>query len=609
VTELSYREQEGVELLKRLYASPETPIAVDTETTGLGVYAGTAYCIGVSIAGVLDGAAFSHYFAVAHPTGVNVSRETSDMLEWVLAQPDRLLIFANVQFDIRSLETISGQQLDSSNFIDICTMAHYVDENTPKSKSLESLGQHYIGEGKVSDEYVDYEKITGNQNITPEEMWDYAVRDAVVTWRVWYQLLDHPVWTALPENIWPDKQRLIRVLIEMKRRGVRIDPELAQEYVTKGEIEMRRLGELLGYPAPMKPTKANPRQLPVLGPKALEDLFIKRLGLPVVKRTATGRISFDKDAMGEYDEMLERVEGKEASLVKEYRGWQKAVSAAYRPYLELVDPDGRLRCSYKTHGTVTGRLSCSEPNLQQIPKETDKPWNGKVKECFIAKEGYTLINADFSQLELRLIVAYSGEPSLRQVFEEDRDIFNEMSRDLGWERSKTKLFVYATNYGAGPKKHARTFGITEAEARWMVRRYKQTYPEFAGFQARCQASAERSKQIRMWSGRYRHFEYESQAFKAMNSVIQGGAADIVERVMTRCFEELDNPDCEMLLQVHDSITWEVRSDLVEEYMPKIKAVMEDVEAAVGHDLFKVKWAVDVGYWSAREAAKHEEVAA
>jgi len=283
--------------------------------------------------------------------------------------------------------------------------------------------------------------------------------------------------------------------------------------------------------------------------------------------------------------------------VKIYRGWQKAISAAYKPYVELRDLDGRLRCSYKLHGTVTGRFSCSEPNLQQIPKTSDKVWNGRVKECFIAQEGYTLINADFSQLELRLGTAYAGEEDLKQVFREGRDIFTEMSGSLGFDRQTTKTFVYSTQYGAGPPRIMSAFHVSKAQAQAMLRNYKNTYPAFAQFAQRCADTAERDMRIRIWSGRYRHFQYSSESFKAMNSVIQGGAADIVERVMCQVYRDLDSEDCRMLLQVHDSITFEVRTELVDEYMPRIKACMEDVSRAVGHDLFDVKFAVEVEPWT------------
>jgi len=610
----SYREDEGVALLTALYERPDVPMAADTETTGLRVADPQGdRCIGVSIACVIDDVPYSHYFATDHSTGVNVSRETVEMLEYVLTQPERLLIFANVQFDIASIETIDGTRLDDTDFIDICTMAHLCNENQPRNKGVESLAQWYLGEeGKIKDDFVEKEKKSGNKNITPEQMWDYACMDAVSTWRIWFQLLDHPVWKALPENIWPDKQELIRTLLEMKRRGVKIDQRVARENVAEGEKRMKELAKELGYPAiPKKPTRMypnpDPDPLPVLGPIALTEIFIERLGLPVLKKSAkTNKPSFDKTVMEQYDEMLELLDSKEAALVKEYRGWQKAVSAAYRPYLELVGADGRLRCSYKTHGTVTGRLSCSEPNLQQVPKSSDKAWNGKVKECFIAREGYTLINADFSQLELRLGTAYAGEAGLKQVFEEGRDIFTEMSKQLGMERHDTKTLVYSMQYGAGINRIMTAFGVTKPRADQIRNNYFNSYPLFKVLADRCSASAEATGKVKLWTGRYRHFQFASESFKAMNSVIQGGAADIVERVMVRCFRELDNPDCQMLLQVHDSITWEVKSELVEEYIPRIKALMEDVSGTVRHDDFNVRFAVDVDFWTEREERVYKE---
>jgi DNA polymerase-1 len=614
-----FSEMEAQKLLERLYEERTVDIAVDTETTGLHVASGDDYCIGVSIAGLFeDGTPFSGYFPFAHETGDNFGGETHAMLDYILSMDPHLLIFCNAPFDILSLSTINIR-LDETDFIDICTMAHLCDENWPKDKKLDTLAKVYLSDGereadseeaKVVDAFVEAEKRSGNRNITPEQMSDYAVRDAVLTWRIHDVLLDHRNWKQLLKDApeyWPHKQELMRVLIEMERRGVRIDQALAAQEIAHGEQEMKRIARELGYPGiPKKATKRNPNPdpdpMPTLGPIALEEIFIQRLGLPVVKAsTLTGKPSFDKQVMEEYDLMLERLDSPEAKLVKAYRGWQITVGLAYRPYLEMIDADGRLRCTYKTHGTVTGRLSCSKPNLQQIPKTSDKPWNGKVKRAFIAKPGYTLINADFSQLELRLGTAYAGERELADVFEEGRDIFTEMSEALGLTRQDTKTLVYSMQYGAGLNRIMTVFGVSKARAEEIRNNYFNTYPRFKTLADRCARSAEQNGKVKLWSGRYRHFKYKSEAFKAMNSVIQGGAADVVERIMVRCFRELDNEDCQMLLQVHDSITWEVRTELVDEYMPKIKALMEDVSGAVGHDEFNVRFAVEVEHW-VKEAA-------
>lgn len=608
----SYLEKEGQEILQLLHDHPEVPVAIDTETTGLKVTGNKKtgdYLIGASIAAVIEGQPVAHYFGIDHPTGTNVSRETVDMLEYVVTQ-GRPLIFANVQFDVLAFQTISGTKIEEAPFYDVPTMAHLIDENMPRSKSVESLSQHYLGEGKVVDAYVEQEKKSGNQNITPEQMFEYARIDAILHWRLWDYFMDHVYWKELPETYWPEKQEFIRVLIAMKRRGVKVDRKLALENIIRGEAEMKRLGTSLGYPP--KPTKKNPDPLPVLGPKALNELFIERLGLPVVKRSQkTKAPSFDNEAMAMYDKMLEEHNSPEARMVKEYRGWQKAVTGSYKPYLEHLDRDGRVRTDYVTHGTVTGRLSSREPNLQQIPKSSDKEWNGKVKECFIAEEGYTLINADFSQLELRLGTAYAGEESLKKVFEEGRDIFTEMSEQLGksvklfQERHHTKTLVYSMQYGAGIKRIMGAFGVTRAQAIRIRENYFNTYPRFRILSERITATAERTGKVKLWTGRYRRFSYKSESYKAMNSVIQGGAADLVERCMVHVFKNLDSEEeCRILLQVHDSMVFEVRNDLVDTYMSKIKELMEDVPAYVGHNDFNVKFAVEVDYWSEAERTRH-----
>jgi DNA polymerase-1 len=451
-----------------------------------------------------------------------------------------------------------------------------VDENDPIQKSLAQLSIRYLKEqGKLDTSEIKKEKKTGWLNTTPEQMWDYAVADAVTTWRIWDQQMKHPEWAAIPPEVWDEKQKLIRVLMHMRRRGIRVDQELAGSMVATGEHRIEEIKSILN---------CNPASN-----KDMYGLLIEQLGLPVLKKSAkTGKPSFDKFAMEEYELLLDRMDSPVAKLIKEFRGWQKAISASYKPYLELVDTDGRLRCSYKTHGTVSGRLSCAEPNLQQIPKASDKPWNGRVKECFIAKEGYTLVEFDYSQLELRLGTAYANEPTLKKVFEEGRDIFDEMSMQLSMTRQDTKTLVYSMQYGAGEKRIMAAFGVTQPEAKAMRQNYFNTFPRFKALSDTATENAARSGRVRMWSGRYRHFQYPSESYKALNSIIQGGAADIVERIMVRAFTEIDNPDCQLLLQVHDSLLWEIRTDQLDKYVPRIKSLMEDVEPKD----FDVRFAVE-----------------
>jgi DNA polymerase-1 len=581
-------EQESLAILTKL-GEPNLVIAVDTEATGLSIADGKDKCIGVSIATVIDGTPYSHYFPFAHVVGDNCSSDVLERLKQLL-EGDHTLVFCNAQYDILSLETI-GINVEHTNFIDVPTVAHLINENKPYNKGLDSLAQYYLKDsGKHKDEFLEKQKKIGWPETTWEQMWPYAVVDAELTWRLWSVLRIMHQWEDLPDEIWPHKQNLIRLLLSMKRHGVRIDVQLAKEYVHKGEQEMAQIEKDLGI---------NPAS-----PKQMKKLLIDDLGLPVVKNSKlTGAPSFDKEAMLTYDSMLEKLENPVAKQIKEFRGWQKAVSAAYRPYLDLVGMDGRLRCSYRLHGTATGRLSCAEPNLQQIPKSSDKPWNGKVKECFIAEDGFVLINADFSQLELRLATAYAGEEELKEVFNEGRDIFTEMSKQLGMSRHETKTLVYSMQYGAGEQRLMNAFGVDKPTAKQIRQNYFDTYPHFRRLNERCTAKVEQTGEIKIWSGRKRRFEHRNDAYKAMNSLIQGGAADIVERIMVKCFQELEGPECRMLLQVHDSITFEVKESVVPQYMEKIRTTMEDVNAVTGDIDFDVRFAVEVDNWVPQEDGK------
>ena len=343
----------------------------------------------------------------------------------------------------------------------------------------------------------------------------------------------------------------MKVIMAMESRGVRIDTEMAKREIAIGNGRMIQIMRELGG---FKPTSS----------KDLQALLIDKMRMPVVKRSPkTGKPSFDKDAMAEYDEMLEaRADefGNIAKLVLEYRGWQKTVSSNYEPYLELLSPDGRLRPNYWLHGTKTGRLSCRKPNLQQIPKESEKRWNGNLKKVFIAKPGYVLLNVDYSQLELRLASAYAQQKNWIRVFNAPKDlsgkfpdVFAAMARELLIPRQGCKTITYAKMFGAKANKIAYLLGGDPKEALKFIADWEESHDAIVGLAEQVNNKAYRQGYIHYWTGRRRRFDYRSEARKAFNSLIQGGGAEIVFSAMIRLFKELDNPECQMLLQVHDSV--------------------------------------------------------
>lgn len=615
------------DFLQWLYEHPEAPLAVDTETAGrtkelstfgLRVDDGRARAIGVSFTTRIKGKLVSAYVPVHHAVGENVPDEIVKKLRYVLRQ-GRPLIYANCQFDFLSLETI-GIRVSETPFYDIQTMANIVREDWPFMKDLDSLYRVYVNgdHEKIKEwEYARYDegrktprkrttlkwqKENGWPHTTPEMIWDYACRDTEATYETWEALMRHSGWLEQPSDLWDHKQRIIRVLVEMKRRGIEVDVELAAELEAEGVIAKEELLE----------------QMDGLNPSSVVDapkIFLDILNLPVLKLTAGGKDkdpnkqkpSFTAAVLEEYDMLLENREGdSEAERqwianVRAWRGWSTALGLLLRPYQELVSPDGRLRTSYTTHVTSTGRLSSRSPNLQQISKEADgKPWKDRIKQCFRARPGYVLLSADYSQLELRLAVAYSQEPVLQQIFLEGRDIFSEMAAELGWERSKTKSFVYATQYGGGDARIAYIFNVSLARAKELREMFYRKYPRFRKLDMACRKKVEDSKKLRLWSGRVRHFKSKSDSYKAMNALLQGGAADIVERVWVYVMENLDNEDCRALLQVHDALVFEVREDLVMEYAHKIHEMMININGICAPDadepLFPVKFQVEVEVW-------------
>lgn len=473
-------------------------------------------------------------------------------------------------------------------------LSHLLNENFPYQKSLDACGKWYCKDAgkKLSPEFQLFLTLYGWAGMPSQAIREYAEYDSILTFKLFEVLWALAKKEGLEDYWYSHKMPFVRVVMAMERRGVRIDVPMCLRMQIHGGMIMDDVVELLGG--------LNPGSS-----KDLEKLLIEQLGLPLVKPTKGSKgpkdapnppemwkPSFDKDAMEQYDRMLEmRGESDEtAQHILTYRGWQKACSSNYKPYVELLSPDGRLRPNYKMHGTKTGRMSCEKPNLQQIPRAGDKPWNGDMKTAFLPEDGYGLWEADYGQLEFRLTAAYAHEDKLILVFEQGRDVFTEMSESLGMPRQGVKTLTYTIQYGGGLTRISAVFGVTTDGADALRSNFYSTYPGIRQVSNLAQRKAKFIGKIKLWSGRYRHFvDPRGEAHKAFNSVIQGGAADIVERTMIRLFDRVDNEEeCRMLLTVHDSVIFEIKEGLEENYLPRIKDVMENVEPDFG-----VKFAVDI----------------
>lgn len=392
------------------------------------------------------------------------------------------------------------------------------------------------------------------------------------------------------ENLWQREQEFINVINAMECRGVRIDQTMARRKIAIGESEMNQIQKELG---------ANPGSS-----KDLKRLLLDELGLPVVKRsTQTNAPSFNKQAMAEYDLILENQGSDLAKKIVAYRGWQNA-TGFYKGFLDKVSPDGRLRTNYWIHGTKTGRLSSRGPNLQNIPKELEdpskKPWSSDMKEVFLPllypdKKEWVLLNADFGQLELRINAAYCGEPLLIDIFSDPtRHVFRESAARMNQSYNAVKTFFYASAYGAQYKKIGQILGLEDPEAIKLHEDFMNLYPRMMAFPNQVRAKAIQRGYITYWTGRRRHLENRGDANKMFNSLMQGGGAEIVKSAMIRVFKRVQREGFyHMLLQVHDSIVGEARVDHIEE----IKQMIVDEMTRVHEEYeFGVKFTAETDYW-------------
>lgn len=556
-------------------------VALDTETNSKDVRDGSGYAVGVSIAYRNADGIHAFYIPFWHQNTQYNLRMNDNLPALQKLFSNQKLIMHNAKFDLVSCATL-GLDTSRCDFYDTMLLGHIIDENMKfrGGFKLDVLSKQWLGNSGKAYRPGMKEQIAEDASFLPAEaIAEYASTDAALT----LELFEYEYPRLKAENllpVWYIKREFTKLLMDMEARGVIIDKELCQKQIELGYDRMTTIKQSLGWRNPASP-------------KDLAVMLLDQLGLPEIVNQKTGNRTFDKNAMEEYEEMLERYKDPLAQKILEYRGWQKTVSSNYEAYLRFVSRDGRLRCNYKQHGTLTGRLSCEMPNLQQIPREGSKSWNGHLKRAFIEEEGYKLVEADYSQLELRLATAYANEESLIEVFEQGRDIFSEMAQELGHSRQETKTLVYAIQYGAGTRRISNVLGVSPSKAREIIDNYYNAYPGFRNISNRVQAIVQRHKKVPLWSGRFRHFQYPSEAYKAFNSLIQGGSADIVERTMLRLNEIL--PEAQQLLTVHDSVVFRIKEDEVDILAPEIHRIMSDVNGTTGQN-FVVPFNVETKFW-------------
>lgn len=498
-------------------------MAVDTETNVTETLA-DRFPVGISVATEKE----DFYIPLGH-SGTFFSENYRDELPKDLFQTDSnpIIVMHNAKFDLQVLKDFD---VPTGMLVDTMLMHHYIDEYPPhglKELAKELLGWEEPAAYRAAIRRM--EKTAGGyENIPVPAMAQYAMQDTRMTYCLFEKL--YPEWLPEHRELWKNTDRPFMLLLtKMEERGILIDRELALQRSFSAGKRLQEIVYELGFD-PAKPDTLREKLygLPPMG-----------LGLKPTY-TKTGKLATD-------DKVLAGITHPLGGILQEYRGLVKMKSSYYNAYLTLSEQDARLHANFLQHGTLTGRLACKDPNLQQIPRDVDlKP----IKKLFLPDPGKELWEFDFRNLEARLAAVYAQDETMLEVFRNEGDIHQTVADRLGIDRFQAKVAVFSTLYGGGATNLSFQLGISFAKANQFIEAFKTEFPKLFESMALAEATADENGWVRLWTDRRRHFKYPSEHRKAFNSVIQGGGFEIVKKAMLI----LDEAGYEQINQVHDS-TW------------------------------------------------------
>ena len=561
--DFDYRCVDTPEALKELMEELRgvTRLAVDTETTS--VRPTWANLVGISLSWQAGRAV---YIPVAGPLGaktlpVELVREK---LAGILADPKIEKIGQNLKYDIIVLEKsdmpLAGTMFDTM-------LAAYVLDAGRGSFGLDSLAAEIL-----NHKCIPYSEVAGkgkNQRkmneVPVEQVAVYAAEDADVALRLSDKLRAELAAEGLDDLFGKIEMALMPVLAKMEQNGVRVDPD----ELNRQKIELSKQADVLhDRIIQAAGVRFNPDS-----PKQLAEILFDKLHLPILKRKKTGP-STDVSVLTELAGLHEVPQ-----LVLEYRQVAKLLSTYLVGLGECIHPaTGRVHTSFNQTGTATGRLSSSDPNLQNIPIRTEL--GRRIRAAFVAEEGNVLISADYSQVELRILAHLCGDETMIAAFEADRDIHRIVAAEVFGvqvgavtpdQRARAKTVNFGIIYGQTAFGLAKTLHIGRAEAKEFIDSYRERFGRIQEFLAECVAQARTNGWVETLAGRRRRIEgFDSKNPQrralaerlAINSVVQGSAADLIKIAMINIHRRLadENRPSRMLLQIHDELLFETPAE-------------------------------------------------
>jgi DNA polymerase-1 len=566
----------------------QTLISIDTETTHVSPRC--AAIVGYSFA-YQPGEAF--YVPVRGPAGDNVlnPQATLDALRPILETPGIQKIGQNLKYDMIVLRA-AGVKLAGVTFDTM--VASYLLDAGGRTHNLDELAQKYLNHTTIKiDQLIGKGRDQKRMDEVPvAQVATYAAEDADIPLRM------HPILAARLADMQLNQLNetlevpLIEVLADIEYTGVRVDAdrlaELSERYGERLAVLEREIEELAGHP------------LNIGSPKQLAQVLFHELGLPVVKKTKTGP-STDAD-------VLEQLAGSHALPAKivEYRQYSKLKNTYVDALPTMIQQEtGRVHTSFNQVVAATGRLSSNDPNLQNIPIRTAE--GREIRSAFVAgPPGWKLLSADYSQIELRILAHYSEDPALCAAFERDEDIHTLVASQvfgvpLGEVTSAMRRSAKAVNfgviYGQSPFGLAKGLGISQEEAAAFIDGYFATYRGVANFMLKTLAECRSRGYVSTILGRRRSIQgvrpidqltlctdhpsrrpLNLPERTAVNSVIQGSAADMIKLAMIAIHRRLQEEHLEaaMLLQIHDELVFEVAPAHVDQLAQLVQHEMRSV---------------------------------
>lgn len=569
--------------------------AFDTETTSLNYM--EARVVGVSFA--VEGGVAA-YVPLAHDyLGAPEQLDRDSVLAQLkplLEDENQAKVGQNLKYDASVLSnhdiTLRGIAFDTM-------LESYVLDSTATRHDMDSLALKYLGQKTIHFEEIagkGAKQLTFNQ-IKVEEAGPYAAEDADITLRLhqalWPKLEGQGSLTGVFTDI---EVPLVPVLSKIERQGALISRELLAKQ--SGELGTR-LEELKSQAYDLAGEEFN------LGsPKQLGEILFNKLELPIIKKTPKGAPSTAEDVLVEL-----ALDYPLPKLLLEYRSLSKLKSTYTDKLPEMVNATtGRVHTSYHQAVTATGRLSSSDPNLQNIPIRTQE--GRRIRQAFIAPPGYKIVAADYSQIELRIMAHLSGDPGLLKAFGEGQDVHRATASEVfevdldevsGEQRRKAKAINFGLIYGMSAFGLAKQLHLGRNEAQQYIERYFERYPGVADYMDRTRALAKEQGYVETLFGRRLYLpeinarnkmRVQAAERTAINAPMQGTAADIIKKAMLSVDRWLGQGgvDARMIMQVHDELVLEVAAGEVASVSGELCTLMSGaasldvpllVEAGVG----------------------------